>query len=69
MSAEKPCIDVIVHGEAGSEDANVLAPGESNFLPAGTTLHAVQGFPAEERLAWLAPEGEWRVLARLEHGG
>jgi hypothetical protein len=40
-----------------------LAHGESNFLPAGTTLHRITGFEAAERLAvWRPLIGEWNVL-------
>ncbi len=44
----------------GEED---LAPGESNFLESGTTLHTVDGYPAEDRLAVFMPEIEaWQAL-------
>jgi hypothetical protein len=65
VTAQRPCIDVNpVEGD------NVLQPGESNFLAEGTKLHAVDGFPAEERLAFLAfPDGvdagEWHILIPL----
>lgn len=65
VTAQKPCIDVNPR-----DGDNVLRPGESNFLAAGTKLHAVEGFAAGERLAFLAfPDGveagEWHTLVPL----
>lgn len=46
------------------ETSDPLAHGESNFLPVGTTLHAIEGYGPEERLAvWSGLVAEWRVLA------
>jgi hypothetical protein len=64
VMARRPCIDV-----NPSEGANIVQPGDSNFLDQGTKLHTVEGFTAEERLAFLAfPDGsatdggEWQIL-------
>jgi hypothetical protein len=45
------------------QPADPLAPGESNFLDAGTVLHRVVGFRTEERLVhWSPVVAEWLVL-------
>jgi hypothetical protein len=66
VTAQRPCIDV-----NPIEGDNVLQPGESNFLAEGTKLHAVEGYAAEERLAFLAfpdgvDSGEWNILVPLQ---
>lgn len=54
------CLD---QGEADVE----LAPGESNFLPVGTTIHRITGYDADERLAVLyGVSGGWQALAPLD---
>lgn len=46
------------------EQAEPLSHGESNFLPVGTTLHQIEGFAPEARLAyWSSELEEWQVLA------
>lgn len=46
------------------QQAEALSHGESNFLPVGTTLHQIEGFDPEERLAhWSSEFEEWQVLA------
>lgn len=46
------------------QPSDPLAHGESNFLPVGATLHRIEGFEPEERLAhWSDVLEEWRVLA------
>jgi hypothetical protein len=63
VMARRPCIDV-----NPSEGDNVVQPGDSNFLDQGTKLHTVEGYIAEERLAFLAfpdgsgSDGEWHIL-------
>lgn len=49
-------------GAEGPDD-DPLAHGESNFLAMGTTLHRVEGFGADERLAFRDDDmEEWRTL-------
>lgn len=45
----------------GAPGAALIADGDSNFFPVGTTLHGIPGVPATERVTveWL---GEWLVL-------
>lgn len=45
----------------GAPGAPLVADGDSNFFPVGTTLHAIPGVSPMERVAveWL---GEWLVL-------
>jgi len=48
------------------QPADPLAPGESNFLDAGTALHRVSGFATTERLAYWAPVvSEWLAVSPL----
>jgi len=46
------------------EPAGRLKPGQSNYLPAGTELHVVDGFDPSERLAFRDDLfDQWRGLA------
>jgi hypothetical protein len=48
------------------QPSDPLRHSESNFLPAGTTLHTIAGFEPTERLAvWGSVLGEWQVLGPL----
>lgn len=61
VNALRECVDV-----NPKEGDNVLLPGESNFLPAGTTIHSVEGFTSQERLAYrLDTEDVWYILVPL----
>ena len=58
VTRDTGCLD---QGEA----SDPLVHGESNFLPVGTTLHEVDGYGPDERLAvWRGNEEEsgWRFL-------
>ena len=49
-----------------TKEALEWAPGTSNFLPVGTQIHRVEGFPAAERLThWSDVIDEWLPLAPL----
>ena len=47
--------------EPGDPPGAPLRDGDSNFLPAGTTIHAVDGFPVSRRLA-VRPDTVWIFL-------
>lgn len=60
VTARRECVDV----NPKEGDNAALEPGESNFLPEGTTVHRVHGFNAEERLAYRlgTEEDKWQIL-------
>jgi hypothetical protein len=48
--------------------ADDLAHGESNFLPAGTTLHGIEGYEPTEALAfWADLIEEWEVVSAMRY--
>lgn len=50
----------------GDPEDTVLYDGDANFLPVGTTLHAVEGEDPEVMLT-AQSEGTW-VVVRVEEG-
>lgn len=60
----RECQDTVTIDESGAVEESIepLEDGESNFLPEGTPLHRVDGYPPTERLAADTEYG-WELVA------
>lgn len=63
VARQTECRDMVVAGDGETApSADGLADGESNFLPVGTRLYEVPGYPPTERLAADTDYG-WEIVA------
>lgn len=67
VTALRECYDVIVYTSNQQVESFGLEEGESNFLPAGTHLYAIDGFDPADRLAARHQDGQWIVVHALQN--